>query len=241
MGITATASPRASELMSRNVIAIGPEVPVASIARLLADRGISAVPVTEPNGRLLGIVTEADLIRRVAAQEDRPAGWLARMFENPNRQAERFARTRGRTARDIMTTDVVSARAEDSAAHCAHLMEEHKVRRLPVLDEAGRLAGILSRADLLRALLAMPEPVGDTEAQEARIRDALDAEIRKQPWLDSFFSFADVEGRVVTLHGYVRSEEVRRGLRILAEQVPGVERVEDRLTIGTPTVPPLVG
>lgn len=94
---------QAKDLMSTNLVAVPPDMPVAAVAELLAARGISAVPVIDAEGKPLGIVTEGDLIRRLAGEEDRPASWLASIFADPARQAERYARTHGVTAQDVMT------------------------------------------------------------------------------------------------------------------------------------------
>jgi CBS domain-containing protein len=223
---------RASDLMTTEVVTVPPATPATAVARLLADRGISAAPVTDAGGRLLGIVTEADLLRRLAGAEDKPAGWLRRLFLDPDRQAEQYARTHGKEAQDVMTRDVVSVDPDATAERCAHLMEERHVKRLPVVDGGGRLVGVVSRADLLRAVLEPPAKLGVEGAPErdARIRAALRKEMRQQqPWAGSLYTFADVENGVVTLHGFVRSDEVRRGLRVLAERIEGVERVEDRM------------
>ena len=219
----------ARDLMTRKVVTVPPGMPVTSLARLLADRGISAVPVTDALGRLLGIVTEADLLRRLAAAEDPPQGWLGSVFRNANRLAEQYAKTHGRTAQDIMTTDVVTVGPDATADHCAHLMEERRVKRLPVLQD-DQLIGVVSRADLLRAVLEPPGRIGTAaEARDQRIHAALRAEMRAQPWADDLYTYAEVRDGVVTLQGFVRSAAMRRGLRVLAERIDGVERVEDRL------------
>lgn len=220
----------ARDLMTKEVVTVPAETPVTSLARLLGERGISAAPVTDPQGRLLGIVTEADLLRRLASAEDAPVGWLRRLFGNKDRQAEHYARTHGMQARDVMTRDVVSVPPDAAAEHCAHLMEKRGVKRLPVVDGGGRLRGVVSRADLLRAVLEPPARIGTAaEADDRRVFDALRKEMREQPWAGGFYTFADVRDGVVTLHGFVRSEAMRRGLRVLAERVEGVERVDDRM------------
>lgn len=218
---------RARDLMTTEVVTVPPATPATSLARLLAERGISAAPVTDPEGRLLGIVTEADLLRRLAGAENKPAGWLRGLFRNPDRQAERYAKTHGMEARDVMTEEVVAVEPDATAEHCARVMEERGIKRLPVVRD-GRLVGLVSRADLLRAVLEPPARIG-TEAQErdARIRAALRKEMREQSWAGGLYTFADVQDGVVTLRGFVRSDEVRRGLRVLAARIEGVERVED--------------
>ncbi len=218
----------ARDLMTREVVTVRPDLPATALARLLAERGISSVPVTKASGELIGIVTEADLLRRLASEEDKPVGWLGRLFGDVNRQAERYARTHGLLARDVMTTALVTVDPDATAAHCAQLMEQHRIKRLPVLL-GGRLVGVVSRADLLRAVLAPPDRVGDGTSRDALIYDALRREMREQPWTNSAYIFADVNDGVVTLHGFIRSDEVRRAMRVLAERIEGVRRVEDRL------------
>ncbi len=214
----------ARDLMTPDVVTVPPETPVIAVARLLAERGISAVPVLERDGTLLGIVTEADLIRRLAGEEDRPAGWLRTLFGDPAAQADRYARTHGMTACDVMTEDLVTVEEATSACRIAHLMEERGIRRVLVVQD-GRLRGIVSRADLLRALVAPPPEQG--EFSDERIRRAVLAAMRKQPWADTFTTLVEVKDGVVQFHGFVRDAAVARALRVLAEQVPGVKAVED--------------
>lgn len=214
---------RARDLMTPDVLTVPPETPVLTIARMLADRGISAVPVVDAQGQAVGVVTEADLIRRLAGEADKPAGWFASLFANPERDAQRYARTHGVTARDVMTAEVVAVDPDTPAAAVAHLMEERGIRRVLVTQE-GRLKGIVSRADLLRALVA---PVQAGELPDERIRRAVLAAMKKEPWADTFYTMVDVHDGLVEFHGFSRSAAVQRGLRVLAENVPGVKGVQD--------------
>jgi CBS domain-containing protein len=215
----------ARDLMTPDVVTVPPETPVVVMARLMAERGISAVPVLGAEGNLLGLVTEADLIRRLADEdvEHRP-GWFAQMFSSPGSLAERYARTHGATARDVMTADVITVGPDETAVHIAAVMEEKKIRRVLVV-QSGKLRGIVSRADLLRALVA-PLPEGEAVSDD-RIRRAVVAAMKKEPWANSFYLMADVQDGIVTFHGFMRDAGVARGLRVLAEGVPGVKGVKD--------------
>jgi len=215
---------RARDLMTPDVITVPPETPVLAIARLLADRGISAVPVVDAQGQAVGVVTEADLIRRLAGEADKPAGWFASLFANQERDAEHYARTHGVTARDLMTSDLVAVDPDTLASAVAHLMEERGIRRVLVTQD-GRLKGIVSRADLLRALVAPAPEVGDLS--DDRLRRAVQAAMKKEPWADTFYTMVEVRDGVVEFHGFSRSAAVQRGLRVLAENVPGVKGVVD--------------
>lgn len=220
----------AGALMTQNVLTVPPSMPVEALAELLAERHVSGVPVVNAEGTLLGLVTEADLIRRLAGAEERPGGFFAALFCNPERLADRYARTHGMVAADVMTPAPLAAVTEDAtAAEVAQLMEERRVRRVPVLRE-GKLVGLVSRADLLRAVVGGGTGNGQSR-DDARIAQDVRARIRKEPWTDSYWSSTSVKDGVVTLHGFVRSDEVRRGLRVLAAGVPGVQRVVDQMEI----------
>lgn len=218
----------ARDLMTPDVVTVPPDMPVAAIARLLAERGISAVPVTDADGTLRGIVTEADLIRRLADEEDEPPGWFSSLFTNPEVLADRYARTYGKTAEEVMTENVVTVTPDETAQRIAHLMEERGIRRVVVAEE-GRLRGIVSRADLLRALIASPRAEAtEAELSDERVRRAVLAAMRKEPWADTFYTVVEVKDGVVEFHGFRRSDAVQRALRVLAENVPGVRQVVDK-------------
>jgi CBS domain-containing protein len=220
---------QAKDLMSTSLVVVPPETPVAAVAELLAARGISAVPVVDETGKPLGIVTEGDLIRRLAEEPRGPLTWFLDLFRDPAPQAQRFAKAHGKTARDVMTRDLVTAPEDATAERVSQLMEAHGIRRVPVVRD-GKMVGLVSRADLLRAILRPPAlaPVPAPEDDRATLR-AVIAAMREQPWTDTFWVYPDVAGGVVTLYGFARSGAVREGLRVLAQEVPGVKSVVDRL------------
>lgn len=214
----------ASDLMTRNPLTLPPEAPLPMVANLFAERGISGAPVVDADGLLLGIVTEGDLIRRLAAEAETPRSWLAEFFRPAARQAADFSRVHGRTAQDVMTRKVLTVAEDTPIGEVARLIEQHGIRRVPVLRD-GVLAGIVARADLVRALMA-PGAAIAADAADEQIRRALSKVMRDQPWVDAFYIFPDVQDGVVSFYGYCRSEEVKRALRVLAEGVPGVKGVQ---------------
>jgi len=214
----------ARELMTADVVTVPPETPVMAIAQLLADRGISAVPVLGADGKLRGIVTEADLIRRLAGGHGE-LGLLRQLFTDMDQLANRYAATHGATAAEIMTVNLVTVSPEDHAGTIAELLEEKKIRRVVVVEE-GRLCGVVSRADLLRALVAPPLERG--EYSDDRLRRAVQAAIKREPWAETFFTLIEVKDGVVELHGFSRSAAVQRGLKVLVAEVPGVKGVVDK-------------
>ena len=222
----------ARDLMSTGLLTFVPDMGLEAAARAMAERGVSGAPVVRDDGQLAGIITEGDLIKRLAGPASRKAGWFAGLFRAPETDAAHFVRIHGRTVRDAMTMEVASVGEDATAEQVAHIMETRGVRRVPVLRD-GVLVGIVSRADLLRAFM-----IGDGGMAVARsdveIRRALSAALRAQPWFDGQLMFFDVADGVVRLHGFCGSEDIRRALRVLAEGVPGVKRVEIDFTAPPP-------
>ena len=218
---------KASDIMSSPAITVGPQTPIPDVAALLAGHRISAVPVVE-HGRLVGLVSEADLLHRHEIGTDRTApagpGWL-RLF-NADSSAAEYTRSHAVQARDVMTQKVVSIAADATVGEIVALLEKRKVKRLPVL-RGHELVGIVSRADVVRALAAKARSIrtaqpGDDKAIQAR----LVAELERQPWW-SLYSSVLVTGGVVHYRGIIDSYDQRDAARVAAENVPGVRGVED--------------
>lgn len=211
------------DIMTRDVMTVTPETPLPALAALFAERGISGVPVVEADGKLVGMATEGDLMRRLAAEGEPPRSWFRSLLESEQRQAQHYAQTHGRHARDVMSTELLTISEEESVNKAAAILEQKGIRRLPVVRD-GKLIGILSRADLMRAVLAPPEAAA-TATSDREIHTQIRREMRKHPWADSYLLFVDVVGGVATFHGFCRSTEIGQALRVLAEAVPGVKDV----------------
>ncbi len=225
---------QARDLMSTSPCVVPPETPVAALTELLAARGLSAVPVVDAAGKAVGIVTEGDLIRRLADGVPSGMQWFLGQFRSSSRLAGRFAKAHGATARDVMTADLATVAEDATAEEIARLMERRGIRRVLVLRD-GALVGLVSRADLLRAVLAPPTAAAGNDAAgddgtggDAAILRAVFAAMREQPWTSAFWTFPSVSGGVVTWYGYARSDAVRHGLHALAGTVPGVRQVVDK-------------
>lgn len=224
---------KAQDLMTPDVITVLPDMPVVAVARLLSDRGISAVPVADAKRRVVGVVSESDLLRAVAGETQKDMGFLSTLFSDPHRLAAEYAKTHGRTAKDVMTTQLISVAPGASAMEIAQLMASKGIHRVLVMD-GERLLGIVSRADLLRAILS---PSATTEARsDEDIRRTLLDELRRLPWINTHFVTVVVKDGVATLYGVVGSDEISRGLEAAAASVPGVQRVDNRTEVGATTL-----
>jgi CBS domain-containing protein len=230
---------RARDIMTTDLVTAPPDMPVEALAALMAERHISGAPVVDAEGRLVGLVTDGDLMRRLSAKEDKPASFLAALLGAGADQAIAYARAHGRRVRDLMSTDLATVAEDATVEEVAHLLETRRIRRVPVVRD-GRLVGVVSRADLLRAVMAPVHDGAGDDASDPRIRRAIYAAMRDQPWISARFVFPMVKDGVVTFHGFLGSQEALTALRVLAEGIEGVKEVRfdttppPRMMLGMP-------
>ena len=218
---------KASDIMTAQVITVNPDTAVRHIAALLYKHRISAVPVLD-DGKLVGIVSEADLLHRHEIGTEgtaRSSSWWLQLL-SADRSVAEYVKSHATRARDIMTKDVISVAPDTPIAHIARLFEKHRVKRVPVL-QSGRLVGIVSRSNLVQALAASGRNMNVGDTHDGAIRTRLSAELERQPWWRSTLSTVIVTDGVVHYFGTVDSEEQRQAARVAAENVPGVRRIED--------------
>ncbi len=219
---------RASDIMGQAVISVAPDTTVAAVAQVMLQNRISAVPVVDRAGKLVGIISEGDLLRRIeSGTERRPSRWLEMVSSNAE-LARDYVLSHARKAEEIMTRDVVTATAETPIRDIVDLMERARVKRIPVVRD-GVVVGIVSRANLLQALRAGAPDPAPSRGDDRRIREALLTELRAQRWADSAAMNVIVTDGMVHLWGAVRSDDERRALHIAAENIDGVVGVEDHL------------
>jgi CBS domain-containing protein len=222
---------QARHVMTSPVITISPTFLVRDVAQLVLDRRISGVPVMEGQ-RLAGIVSESDLLHRHEIGTERaaaPGGWWRR-FVGRNPLPAMYVKSHGKRARDVMTRNVVWVPEDASLCRIADLLAARRIRRVPVMRD-GRLVGIVTRADLVRALRARSDtPAARPRLNDDDIRNALLRELEQQPWWRASLSVVYVDAGVVCFRGFVDSEAERHAARIAAENVPGVRAVQDRRT-----------
>jgi CBS domain-containing protein len=221
---------KVSDIMTHPVITVTPETTVGAAAELMLGHHVSGLPVVNAAGEVVGIVTEGDLLRRAeTGTERRRARWLEFLIA-PGRLASEYAHANGRQVGEVMTDTVVTVGPHDAVADLIDLLERRRIKRVPVIDR-GMLVGIVSRANLVRALIRnLPRDAGLDGVPDREIRDRILAEIAKQPWGPRASVEVRVENGVVELHGTVIDDRERPALRVLAENVPGVKEVRDHLT-----------
>lgn len=218
----------ASDVMTRNIVTVRRGTPVAQAIRLMLENRISGVPVTDDQGKVVGILTEGDLLRRgeTGTEKHRPR-WLEVLI-GPGRSAGEYVRTHGRKVEEVMSRDLISVTRDTPLDHVVDLMERHRIKRLPVF--AGELlVGILSRADLLRALLGVLDEEPSAPHTDDEIREHILAELAKAAWVPRDGIAITVKNGVVDLNGVILDEQERLALRVVAENAPGVRAIEDHL------------
>jgi CBS domain-containing protein len=221
---------QARDVMTSPAITVGPEMSVGEIAALLLARQISAVPVVDDSGALVGIVSEGDLFRRPEiGTERRESHWLRFFAERASRASE-FVQSHGMRARDVMTRDVVTVAPDTDLGTVAHLLEERRIKRVPVVEHV-RVVGIVSRANLMRALaVRWRSEAGQVTPDDRAIWERLAKAARDADWLDTSRINLVVSDGVVHIWGVVDTDAQREALRVLAERIPGVRGVEDHLS-----------
>lgn len=225
---------KTADIMVTNVVSVGPDTPVREIASLMLERRISGVPVVDANRHVVGIVSEGDLIRRPEIDTERkPSAWIG-LFLSADERARDFVKTHGLKARDVMTQPAVCVAQDAPLADVVRLLERHHIKRLPVLDH-GKLVGLVTRTDLLRALLARQAlPETGVPRADGEIRSRVMAALETADWGGSMIVNVQVVKGVAHLWGAVESDDQRRALRLAVESVPGVTAVEEHLARSMP-------
>ncbi|ROQ00258.1 BON domain-containing protein [Stella humosa] len=225
---------RARDVMTTTVHTVAPETSIADIARLLVDRRIGAAPVVEATGRLVGIVSESDLMRRPEIGTERQRSWLMRFLSDPQALAEEYVKSEGPAAAAVMTRKVVTVGPDAPLDEVAGLMEDNRIKRVVVVDE-GRVCGIVSRANFVQAIATHGAPprveAAASDAGDAALRDQLLDKIRRQPWSQGPAFNVLVSGGVAHLWGAVRNDEERQAMVVAAQTLPGIRAVEDHLAV----------
>lgn len=224
----------AAEIMTRNVITATPSTEVREIVDLMIKNRISAVPVVDDGGRVIGMVSEGDLMRRVENNtERRDSWWLAALFSARN-DADSYVKSHGRRAEDVMTREPITISEDTPLYKIAQTLEKNHIKRVPVVAN-GKLVGIVSRSNLLQGFSTMQKDARAGVADDTTIRNSIIKEIESKLGISGNTTNVVVVNGVVTLWGLVESAAQKKGAAIAAEGTPGVKEVHNNLGVA-PTV-----
>ncbi len=218
---------KARDVMTRDIVSIEPDASILKAARLMLQHRISGLPVVGKNGKLVGIVTEGDFLRRAeTGTEHHGPRWIEFLI-GPGKLAEEYVHASGRKVEEVMTPEVRTIGEDTALEQAVDLMERHHVKRLPVLRES-KLVGIVTRANVMRAMLTRAPRPG-AGADDSTIREKFVAELKKQPWAPLALVDVAVRDGVLKYSGCITDERQRKAIRVAAENIPGVSKIEDDL------------
>ncbi|MCC7345803.1 MAG: CBS domain-containing protein [Variibacter sp.] len=220
----------AADVMVTDVVTVSPDATVQEVAKLLLAKRISGVPVVDAEGRLVGLVSEGDLIRRPESGTSRRHPWWLAMLAGRDALAAEYIKEHGSKVADVMTRKVISIAPETSLNEVANLLERNAIKRVPVVKD-GKVVGIVSRANLLQALAGLGDRIEPANADDAAIRENIVARLRAEPWSQPSLINVIVREGLVELWGIVDTSTEKQAVRVVAESTPGVRSVNDNLII----------
>lgn len=221
----------ARDVMTADVVTVGPDATVSEIAKLLLERRISAVPVVDTARHVIGIVSEGDLMRRAElGTEKRPGSWWLGLFDVPESSAVEYVKSHGVRAADIMTRTVSTVSEDAPLAEIANILEEKHIKRVPVIRDEG-LVGIVSRANLLQGLASQKkDDDASLPASDQSIRDQIFEELKQLGWLHMEHINVIVKDGVVHLWGLVETSQEIKAMTVAAERIAGTMPVKTHLS-----------
>lgn len=218
---------RTHQVMTRRVITVKADTSIVEAANTMLHEHISGLPVLNELGKLVGIVSQGDFIRRSEIGTQRKRGRWLQFFMSPGRVASDFVHEQGRKVGEIMTPDPQTATEDMPLEDIVQIMESNQIKRLPVV-RGDQLVGIVTRSNLLQAVAELAREVPDPTADDDHIRNRIITSIEKNDWRPFGLSVI-VRNGVVHLGGVITDTRSRQATIVAAENVSGVQQVHDHL------------
>jgi CBS domain-containing protein len=220
---------KVSDVMTRRVVSVTPEATIRHAIRLMLDNHISGLPVIDDRAKLVGIVSEGDFLRRSEiGTERRRSRWLGALL-GPGEPANDYVHSHGLKVKEVMTRKPITVQEDTPLDEVVHLMESRSVKRLPVI-RGEKVVGVVSRANLMRALASMYRAAPKSSKNDAAIRGQILSDIAKQDWSVGIDVDVVVRNGIADIWGSIAELAQRDALKVLVEKTPGVKHVEDHLT-----------
>ena len=218
---------RAHQIMTRPVITVTPDTTIAEAANVMLQRRVSGLPVVDRTGKLIGIISEGDFLRRSEIGTQRKRGRFLRFILGPGKEATDFVHEHGRKIAEIMTPEPLTIDEDTDLEEIVELMEKNHVKRLPV-TRGEKVVGIVSRANLLQAVASLARQIPDPTADDDHIRNRIINALEKKDWCPFGLSVIVRDG-IVHITGVITEERSRQATIVAAENVAGVRKVHDHL------------
>ena len=220
---------RAQDIMTQYVISVSPEDTIETAVQRMIDERISGLPVIDSSGRLVGMVTEGDFLRRAETETERRRPRWLEILLGPGKMAAEYVHTHGRKVSEIMTPDPLTVTEDTPLEELVGIMEKRQVKRLPVLRD-GKVVGIVSRRNLVHALAALSQAATPSSLDDQAIRDNVLRAIESQKWAPAASINVIVRDGVVDLWGTVTDDRERQALVVAAENTHGVKAVKNHIS-----------
>jgi CBS domain-containing protein len=220
---------RAQDIMTQYVISVSPEDTIETAVQRMIDERISGLPVIDSSGRLVGMVTEGDFLRRAETETERRRPRWLEILLGPGKMAAEYVHTHGRKVSEIMTPDPLTVTEDTPLEELVGIMEKRQVKRLPVLRD-GKVVGIVSRRNLVHALAALSPAAAPSSLDDQAIRDNVLRAIESQKWAPAASINVIVRDGVVDLWGTVTDDRERQALVVAAENTHGVKAVKNHIS-----------
>lgn len=219
---------QAHDIMTKQVVTATPDTLIDEIVSLMIDNHISAVPVIDAGGSIVGLISEGDLMRRVEGAAGPRKSWWLSMLAGPKNPAQEFVALHGRHAHDIMTRNVLTIGPDMEIGDIAALLEKNRIKRVPVVEN-GHLVGIVSRANLLQGLASVPLKTVDPDAGDRALRDAVIAALQDIPNFLPVHINVTVQDGEARIWGVANSNDEEAAVRVAAENIEGLRSIDVRL------------
>jgi CBS-domain-containing membrane protein len=226
---------KARDIMTRDVVTVGPKASVQEVAALMAKHHISGIPVVAAGNRLLGIVSEGDLMERTEVGAEPRGKWWFEGFGNAQDLADRYVKAHGAIVADVMTRQVATVHPDADLGEVANVLRVHRIKRVPVVQD-GKLLGIVTRSDIVGAVSGAMGPVAAKTRTDGDLQRAILERMRGESWLDTSYVNLSVAKGKASVSGLIGSAQERRALCSLVEEVAGPGNVIDQLEVGLPLV-----
>jgi len=219
---------KAKDVMTNTVISVQPDATILQAARQMLQHHISGLPVIDKGGKIVGILSEGDFLRRRETRTERRRSRWLEFLMGPGRLAAEYTHSHGNKVSEVMTTGVHTVTEGTDLEDVVELMERHRIKRVPVM-RGGKVVGIVTRSNLVHAMVSVARSEPEGAKGDTAIREKLLAEMRNESWAPAAMVNVIVRDGVVEFWGTIIDERQRDALKIAAENIPGVKTVKDHL------------
>jgi len=221
---------KAADIMTTKVVTVAADATAQEAAAQMLRHRVSALPVVDQSGKLIGIVSEGDLMRRGELGTERERSWWLELLTSNRTLATDYAKAHGRKVSEVMSRKLIAANPDTPINDIALLLEQHAIKRVPIVDK-GKLVGIVARANLVQALAGLNVKTPEKQAgKDSEIREEVLARLSGAPWRPWLLNVTVHDG-VAELWGIANSNDEKTAAGVAVENAPGVVKVNNHIIV----------